>query len=93
MSETHTIVNLHSENENLLDRLDGWRKGDHDTGTLIRWAAAVIRGTLAMEASAIPPEGTRLVLMTDELFAQLGATSVEWGNPDEHGRYTPTVRK
>ena len=38
-----------------------------------------------------PPEGTRLVLMTDELFAALGADRVDWGEPDEHGWYSPTV--
>jgi hypothetical protein len=30
------------------------------------------------------------VLMSDDLFAQLGAT-VEWGEPDAEGFYTPTV--
>jgi hypothetical protein len=38
-----------------------------------------------------PPPGTRLVLMSDELFEMLGADRVEWGEPDEHGWYVPTV--
>jgi hypothetical protein len=37
------------------------------------------------------PEGTKLVLMSDELFAALGADRVEWGEPDEHGWYSPTL--
>ena len=31
------------------------------------------------------------VLMTDELFEALGASRVEWGEPDADGFYTPTV--
>lgn len=31
------------------------------------------------------------VRMTDELFAELGATRVDWGEPDAEGFYTPTV--
>ena len=38
-----------------------------------------------------PPVGTKLVLMSDELMAALGADRVEWNEPDEHGWYTPTV--
>lgn len=33
-----------TENADLLRRLDAWREGDHDTGSLIRWAAAHLRG-------------------------------------------------
>lgn len=33
------------------------------------------------------------VLMTDDLFYQLGADRVEWGQPDEEGFYTPTIYK
>ena len=29
--------------------------------------------------------------MSDELFYQLGASKVEWGEPDADGFYTPTV--
>jgi hypothetical protein len=45
-----------------------------------------------------PPTGTRLVLMSEDLLATLGTRSLtgrlltfEWGEPDEHGWYTPTV--
>jgi hypothetical protein len=41
------------------------------------------------------PEGTapfRKVRMSETLFQQLGATSVEWGEPDAEGFYTPTLR-
>ena len=33
------------------------------------------------------------VLMTDELFEQLGASRVDWGQPDADGFYTPSVYK
>lgn len=35
----------------------------------------------------------KLVRMTDELFHALGATKVEWGEPDALGVYTPTVER
>ena len=31
------------------------------------------------------------VLMSDELFDALGASKVEWGEPDAEGFYTPAV--
>jgi hypothetical protein len=34
------------ENADLLNRLDEWTPGAHNTGTLIRWAAAHLRGEL-----------------------------------------------
>lgn len=40
---------------------------------------------------ATPPPGTRLVLMSEELCIELGATRVDWGKPDQHGWYTPTL--
>lgn len=44
-----------------------------------------------------PPEGTRLVLMTDGLMNALvdvvGADQMSWGEPDGHGWYTPTITK
>jgi hypothetical protein len=43
------------------------------------------------EARGVPPEGTRLVLMSEALALELGASRVEWGEPDEHGWYTPTL--
>ena len=33
----------------------------------------------------------RKVLMSEELFDQLGASRVDWGEPDAQGFYTPTV--
>lgn len=36
------------------------------------------------------PDG-KLVRMSDELFAQLGASRVEWGEPDAFDVYNPTV--
>jgi hypothetical protein len=33
----------------------------------------------------------RRVLMSEELFQQLGATKVDWGEQDKYGFYTPTV--
>lgn len=36
---------------------------------------------------------TRKVLVDEEFFLLLGATSVEWGEPDEDGFYTPTIRR
>lgn len=40
-----------------------------------------------------PPEGAELipVRVSRELFDSLGASGVEWGEPDEEGFYTPTV--
>ena len=40
------------------------------------------------------PEGTfwRKVRMSETLFRLLGASGVDWGEPDEEGFYTPTVR-
>ncbi len=45
-----------------------------------------------------PPEGTRLVIVTDNLLDFIGTRSergnrlsFEWGEPDEHGWYTPTI--
>ena len=40
------------------------------------------------------PEGTiwRPVRMSETLFRLLGASGVEWGDPDAEGFYTPTVR-
>lgn len=35
--------------------------------------------------------GMKRVLMTDELFQQLGADHVEWGEPDADGFYAPNV--
>lgn len=39
------------------------------------------------------PEGTvwRKVRMSSTLFELLGASGVEWGEPDQEGFYTPTV--
>jgi hypothetical protein len=45
-----------------------------------------------------PPRGTKLVLMSDELMDALARTEERdgrrvtwvWGEPDEHGWYTPT---
>jgi hypothetical protein len=44
-----------------------------------------------------PPEGTRLVLVGVEFLSQFGTRTdsgdfitAEWGEPDEHGWYTPT---
>ena len=34
---------------------------------------------------------TRKVLVSEELFQHLGATKVDWGEPDEEGFYTPTI--
>jgi hypothetical protein len=45
-----------------------------------------------------PPAGTRLILASEDLFVLFGTRdaagnrlSYEWGEPDEHGWYTPTV--
>jgi len=38
-----------------------------------------------------PPADTRLVLVNEGLLTALGADRVEWGEPDEHGWYTPTL--
>lgn len=37
------------------------------------------------------PAGTRLVLMSEPLFLELGASRVDWGEPDADGWYTPTL--
>ena len=43
-----------------------------------------------------PPDGTRLVLMSEELMDVLArpregyAVTWQWGEPDENGWYTPT---
>lgn len=43
------------------------------------------------EVNRRDPPGTKRVRMSDELFHQLGAGRVEWGEPDAEGFYTPTV--
>jgi hypothetical protein len=40
---------------------------------------------------APPPPGMRIVLMSDGLFNALGVRVIDWGVPDEHGWYTPTL--
>lgn len=35
----------------------------------------------------------KLVMMSDELFHELGATKIEWGEPDALGVYTPTITR
>jgi len=37
------------------------------------------------------PNGPRKVLMTEELFHQLGVSRVDWGKPDADGFYRPTL--
>ncbi len=51
-------------------------------------------------AAAAPPPGTRLILAHENLLDEWGTRTedgrritVEWGEPDEHGWYTPTFRK
>lgn len=41
------------------------------------------------------PEGTiwRPIRMSETLFRQLGASGVEWGDPDAEGFYTPTIHR
>lgn len=34
----------------------------------------------------------RKVRMTETLFLELGASRVDWGEPDAEGFYTPTLR-
>jgi hypothetical protein len=47
---------------------------------------------------ALPPDGQRLVLVSGDLLDLIGTRSergnrlsYEWGEPDEHGWYTPTI--
>jgi hypothetical protein len=42
------------ENAVLLRRLDGWTEGNHDTGPLIRWAAAHLRGCVTAPRDRLP---------------------------------------
>lgn len=35
--------------------------------------------------------GWRRVRLSTELFLQLGAGQVDWGEPDDEGFYTPTI--
>jgi hypothetical protein len=58
---------------------------------LVALAAPITQAPRDVAGSGGPPEGTRLVLVSDGLFEALGATSVDWGEPDEHGWYTPTL--
>lgn len=46
----------------------------------------------AITTPRIPvPDGFRLVLMSDELFRELGGVRIVWGEPDEYGVYSPTM--
>jgi hypothetical protein len=45
----------------------------------------------AYEDLELRPEEWRHVRVSDELFRQLGASGVDWGQPDKDGFYTPTV--
>ena len=36
-------------------------------------------------------EGLHKVLVTEELFRELGASRVDWGEPDADGFYTPML--
>lgn len=70
--------------KHIRDQWNEWK----DSGELI---AVVLPGFDVVLVSAAPPPDTRLVLMSDELFKQLGSGRVEWGEPDEHGWYSPTI--
>jgi len=63
---------------------------------------SIARKVRAIEAAALrdaaPPPSTRLVLMSEDLLAAIATRrengnrlSFEWGEPDEHGRYTPVI--
>jgi hypothetical protein len=62
-------------------------------------AADALRAAAAVnEQLPEPPEGCRLILASEDLFELLGTRSedgrrlsYEWGEPDEHGWYTPIV--
>lgn len=58
-----------------------------DTGLA---AALLAADRIRAEAAAGPPEGTHLVLVADGLLEAL-ADRVDWGEPDEHGWYVPTL--
>lgn len=68
------------------------RDGCHDPRTAAALGPA--RAALdSIEEGSRPPEDTRLVLMSEELAVALGASRIEWGEPDEHGWYTPTLHR
>jgi hypothetical protein len=75
-----------NESANLLARLDAWKPGDHDTGPLIRWAAAHLRGELALSLDAA---WTEAVAAIDHLNAGIvaGDPLLWWGGPKVY-RYT-----
>lgn len=52
---------------------------------------AARRALLAALAGPSVVPGARPVRMSDQLFHQLGARRVEWGEPDDDGFYTPIV--
>ena len=43
------------------------------------------------EPKLVEPTALRKVLVSEELFVQLGADLVVWGEPDGEGFYTPTL--
>src|ERR1019366_2617694 len=63
------------------------------------WCAPCERHNLiSREAQAAPPPHTRLVIMADDLLSMIGTRAdngdrltFEWGEPDEHGWYTPAI--
>jgi hypothetical protein len=60
---------------------------------VLRDAATCIEDQRAHIDALKPPEGARFVLMSEELALGLGANRIEWGEPDEHGWYSPTLYK
>lgn len=65
-----------------------------DCPDCIAAAAAFLTGGAAPRAEGDIPEGAiwRPVRMSETLFRALGASGVEWGEPDAEGFYTPSVR-
>ena len=72
-----------------------WPSGLHITPA----ERLLIEGNLARQERlelVEAPQGTRLVLMSEELMDKLAepregyTVTWEWGEPDEHGWYTPT---
>jgi hypothetical protein len=56
-----------------------------------------VKNDWAQVVSITPPEGTRLILASENLLDEWGsrtedgyAIRVKWGEPNEHGWYTPT---
>ena len=67
----------------------------HDAECMCEGCIAYDDATDEVEGPSAPPPGTKLVLMSDELFELIAAPqhmNVEWGEPDEHGWYSPTIQ-